>query len=146
MNATNEVYVTCRQQFIRDFMIQTQRPVSELASFLVAFNSCGMEMTCPDVDVERILKNIPTSKKKPKKEPQVIHEGNKPNKHPRAKMVAAEFEGRIDYYGSIAAAAQRLNVTVPQLQYALKHKKLINGISVITVSPEEAFQMKGKEV
>lgn len=134
---------TLRQQFIRDFMIQTQRPVSELPAFLQAFDSCDVTTTCEDISktVRRTVERLP----KPTKEPQVIHGGTMPNKHPRAKMVAAEFEGRIDYYGSIAAAAERLGVTQAAMHYALKHKKPINGISVITVTPEEAFQMQHKE-
>ena len=139
----NEVYRTRRQQFIRDFMTQTQRPVSELPAFLAAFDSCETKVTC-DVDIEKTIRNA-TKRTKPTKEPQVIHGGTMPNKHPRAKMVAAEFEGRIDYYGSIAAAAERLGVTQAAMHYALKHKKPINGISVITVTPEEAFQMQHKE-
>ena len=142
MKAIDEVYVTRRQWFIRDFMTQTQRPVSELASFLVAFDSCERTIEEPEPAPAPVTRPIKSSK--PKMAPAVIHEGNKPNKHPRAKMVAAEFEGHIDYYGSIGAAAQRLGVTRKQLEYALKHKKPINGISVITITPEEAFQMNGK--
>lgn len=128
---------TLRQQFIRDFMIQTQRPVSELPAFLQAFDSCE------DISkaVLRTIERLP----EPTKEPQVIHGGTMPNKHPRAKMVMAEFEGRTNYYASIAAAAERLGVTQAAMHYALKHKKPINGISVITVSPEEVFQMKKEE-
>lgn len=134
---------TLRQQFIRDFMIQTQRPVSELPAFLAAFDSCETKVTC-DVDMEKTIRNA-INRTEPTKEPQVVHGGTMPNKHPRAKMVMAEFEGRTDYYGSIAAAAERLGVTRAALDYALKHKKPINGISVITVSPEEVFQMKKEE-
>lgn len=139
----NEVYRTRRQWFIRDFMMQTQRPVSELATFLAAFDSCETKVTC-DVDIEETIRKA-TKRTKPTKEPQVVHGGTMPNKHLRAKMVMAEFEGRTDYYGSIAAAAERLGVTQAAMHYALKHKKPINGISVITVSPEEVFQMKKEE-
>lgn len=134
---------TLRQQFIRDFMIQTQRPVSELPAFLQAFDSCEVTTTCEDISktIRRTIERL----SQPTKEPQVVHGGTMPNKHPRAKMVMAEFEGRTDYYGSIAAAAERLGVTQAAMHYALKHKKPINGISVITVSPEEVFQMKKEE-
>lgn len=67
------------------------------------------------------------------------------NVYPRAKMVMAEFEGRNTYYGSIAAAAHALNCSQAQLSRALKLGKTINGTSVITVTPEEVFQLRKKE-
>lgn len=57
----------------------------------------------------------------------------------------AEFEGRNTYYGSIAAAAHALNCSQAQLSRALKLGKTINGISVITVTPEEVFQIRKNE-
>ena len=132
METNDEVKTGSRLWFILEFMMHSQRPASELPEFMAAFDSCKQtKATNAKAQPKKLIESTP-----------LIHEGTKPNKHPRAKMVAAEFEGRIDYYGSIDAASKRIGCTRAQLRYALKNKRLINGISVITVSPEEVFQMK----
>lgn len=143
----NEVYRTRRQWFIRDFMIQTQRPASELATFLEAFDSCDVCAVTeqPDVVIPEEQEKPVKPKTKPKTNPVVVHNEVTKNVHPRAKMVMAEFEGRNTYYGSIAAAAHALNCSQSQLSRALKLGKTINGTSVITVTPEEVFQLRKKE-
>ena len=143
----NEVYRTRRQWFIRDFMMQTQRPASELATFLEAFYSCDVCAVTeqPDVVIPEELEKPVRPKTKPKTNPVVVHNEVTKNVHPRAKMVMAEFEGRNTYYGSIAAAAHALNCSQSQLSRALKLGKTINGTSVITVTPEEVFQLRKKE-
>ena len=143
----NEVYRTRRQWFIRDFMIQTQRPASELATFLEAFDSCdvGAVTEQPDVIIPEEPEKPAKTPRKPKAESVVVHNEVTKNVHPRAKMVMAEFEGRNTYYGSIAAAAHALNCSQAQLSRALKLGKTINGTSVITVTPEEVFQMRKNE-
>lgn len=143
----NEVYRTRRQWFIRDFMIQTQRPASELATFLEAFDSCDVCAVTeqPDVVIPEEPEKSVKPKTKPKTNPVVVHNEVTKNVHPRAKMVMAEFEGRNTYYGSIAAAAHALNCSQAQLSRALKLGKTINGTSVITVTPEEVFQLRKKE-
>ena len=143
----NEVYRTRRQWFISDFMIQTQRPASELATFLEAFDSCDICAVTeqPDVVIPEELEKPVRPKTKPKTNPVVVHNEVTKNVHPRAKMVMAEFEGRNTYYGSIAASAHALNCSQSQLSRALKLGKTINGTSVITVTPEEVFQLRKKE-
>lgn len=143
----NEVYRTRRQWFIRDFMIQTQRPASELATFLEAFDSCdvGAVTEQPDVIIPEEPEKPAKTPRKPKAESVVVHNEVTKNVHPRAKMVMAEFEGRNTYYGSIAAAAHALNCSQAQLSRVLKLGKTINGTSVITVTPEEVFQMRKEE-
>lgn len=142
----NEVYRTRRLWFIRDFMMQTQRPVSELATFLEAFDSCDINAVTEQPDSLGGGPEKPAKpKRKPKTEPVVVHNEVTKNVHPRAKMVMAEFEGRNTYYGSMAAAAHALNCTEAQLKYALKKGRTINGISVITVTPEEVFQLRKNE-
>lgn len=138
---------TLRQQFIRDFMIQTQRPVSELPAFLQAFDSCEISAVTeqPEVVIPEGSEKPAKPKRNQKPEPVVVHNEVTKNVHPRAKMVMAEFEGRNTYYGSIAAAAHALNCSQAQLSRALKLGKTINGISVITVTPEEVFQMRKNE-
>ena len=143
----NEVYRTRRQWFIRDFMMQTQRPVSELATFLEAFDSCdiaAVQETAAE-DHPQAQERPAKTPRKPKANPIVVHNEVTKNVHPRAKMVMAEFEGRNTYYGSIAAAAHALNCSQSQLSRALKLGKTINGISVITVTQEEVFQMRKNE-
>lgn len=143
----NEVYRTRRQWFIRDFMMQTQRPVSELATFLEAFDSCDISAVTeqPEVIIPEEPEKPAKPKRKPKAEPVVVHNEVTKNVHPRAKMVMAEFEGRNTYYGSMTAAAHALGITEAQLKYALKKGKTTNGISVITVTPEEVFQLRKNE-
>ena len=128
----NEVYRTRRQWFIRDFMIQTQRPASELATFLEAFDSCdiGAVTEQPEVVIPEEPEKPAKPKRKPKAEPVVVHNEVTKNVHPRAKMVMAEFEGRNTYYGSNAAAAHALNCSQSQLSRALKLGKTINGTSI----------------
>lgn len=143
----NEVYITRRQWFIRDFMIQTQRPASELATFLEAFDSCdiaAVQEAQPE-DHPQAQEQPAKTTRKPKAEPVAVHNELTKNVHPRAKMVMAEFEGRNTYYGSIAAAAHALNCSQNQLSRALKLGKTINGTSVITVTPEEVCQLRKKE-
>lgn len=144
-----------RLWFIRDFMINTQRPVQELASFLDAFDSCNIDAAAEIKEATKDRRPVKQNKAQqpamPKSRPSsesaaVVHHGTTNGSHPRAKMVMAEFEGRVDYYGSITAAAQALNCTQAQLKYALKHNTTVNGVSVITVTKEEVMQMmKGKE-
>lgn len=143
----NEVYRTRRQWFIRDFMIQTQRPASELATFLEAFDSCdvGAVTEQPEVIIPEKPEKPEKPNRKPKAEPVVVHNEVTKNVHPRAKMVMAEFEGRNTYYGSVTAAAHALHCSQSQLSRALKLGKTINGISVITVTPEEVFQLRKNE-
>lgn len=144
---------TCahRRWFIRDFMISSVRPVSELPAFLAAYDSCvSVRSTDTDVHIQNsdtdIISDQKTAetKKTTRKEKftEVIHSGTNPNVHPRAKIVAAEFEGRTEYYGSILAAAQRLGVTYPQMTYALNNNKLVNGHKVSCISQEEIFKHK----
>ena len=142
----NEVYRTRRQWFIRDFMMQTQRPVSEV-TFLEAFDSCDISAVTeqPEVIIQEEPEKPAKLNRKPKAEPVVVHNEVTKNVHPRAKMVMAEFEGRNTYYGSVTAAAHALHCSQSQLSRALKLGKTINGISVITVTPEEVFQMRKKE-
>mgnify|MGYP007056160565 CR=1 FL=1 len=59
---------TLRQQFIRDFMIQTQRPVSELPAFLQAFDSCEVTTTCEDISKTVSPEEVFQMKKKEKQE------------------------------------------------------------------------------
>jgi len=144
---------TCahRRWFIRDFMISSARPVSELPAFLAAYDSCvSVRSTDTDVhtqksDTDIILEQkTAETKKTTRKEKftQVIHSGTTPNVHPRAKMIAAEFEGRTEYYGSINAAAKRLGVTYPQMLYALNNNKLVHGYKVYSILKEELFKDK----
>lgn len=63
----NEVYRTRRQWFIRDFMTQTQRPVSELATFLEAFDSC--DISAVTEQPEEVIPEEPEKPAKPKRKP-----------------------------------------------------------------------------
>ncbi len=140
---------TLRQQFIRDFDTDAASCV-RTACFptIQAFDSCDI-FVAQDPQPEDHIPSKPDQpvkpKNKPKTNPVVVHNEVTKNVHPRAKMVMAEFEGRNTYYGSIAAAAHALNCSQAQLSRALKLGKTINGTSVITVTPEEVFQMRKKE-
>lgn len=156
----NDVYAE-RLQLIRDFMMLTERPATELQAFLSAFDGCNpcavsdvnivakddkqQESTDNKDEATQSVPDKPLKRTRRTKFTQLIHSGTTPNVHPNAKMIASEFEGRIEYYGSITAAAQRLGVTFAQMNYALRHKKLVNGCSVYYVSQEDLFKNNNKE-
>ena len=117
------VEIITRESLIYGFMTETQRPATELNTFLAAFDACV------------------SGAKKPakKKKDAVVHNENTKNVHPRSKMVQVTFGDRIEYYGSMTAAAHALDITLAQLQYAIKHKKLVNGQSVSLKDSDKIF-------
>ena len=156
---TNINFIEAKMTFIRDFMNST-RPADELDAFIKAFDTCK---PMPLFDESMIavpsepLKIVPSEEPhvetpsilpekviKYKKRRPVIHDGKKPSAHPHAKMVNVSFFGRNDYYASMTAAASAMNITLAQLQYALKHNKLVNGQEVSLQDADKIFQNTSK--
>ena len=86
----NEVYRTRRQWFIRDFMMQTQRPVSELATFLEAFDSCDISAVTEQPEV--VISEEP-------EEPELTEE-TLPGEESSKPAISAEDTATISRYSS----------------------------------------------
>lgn len=146
-----ETHFYSKIELLRDFMLQSSRPVEELNVFLRAYDECTeliMSQTKRDnykVYPEPIHKdNVPEDgvlplanqvEPAPKRKvvrrvryTQIIHSGTTPNIHPRAKIVMAEFPGREpEFFGSMKAAAEYLNCSEHAISNAIVSKKELNG-------------------